>query len=187
MPIISGGGGGAGTSGLTRLFNSVASGAVASIDTGANGVAGTASSLLIVVVARSDRAGANVDTVALRFNGDTGANYYAENVSTTGTTAPVSNESLGQTSAQTMGCPGATATANWFASVILFVPSYASTTPNKSVVYLDDYAKALTTNNIAATTGGLHWNSTAAINQVAIFAANGNLIAGSRLTIYGLA
>lgn len=181
MPIISGGGGG-GTSGMSRLFDSTLSGAAASIDTGANGVAGTSSHLLIVMKLRATAA-ATTDTCTLTFNGDTGAHYYMVSGDFFGTTAnAVHGEGAANLSLESVSA--ATAPADIFTPITLFVPCYADG-HNKSVNALAGYRTGNASGNVLAKAEIGYWDQTAAINQVTVTTAS-TFVAGSRLTVYGM-
>ena len=127
-------------------------------------------------------------TVALnmRFNNDSGANYYRERFDVAaGSTA--SDADSGTTSfVDAASIAASTATANKATSGEILIPNYATTT------FFKEYVLAMHTSSSNVDGGQLlrfsggTWNSTAAITRVTIFPASDNLLAGSRLTIYGL-
>ena len=175
---VSGGGGG----GLALLFDSTLGADTANID--ATGLSGAYKNLLIYISARSTRAGISVDQVGIRFNGDTGSNYYYEALIATGSGAVSSSENRPVSSAAP-SCPAATATAGFFAGITVDVNDYASTAHIKNGNWRSSYIKSTSAGDIVYDAAMFSWNNTAAITQVTIFALNGNLKAGSRLTIYG--
>lgn len=178
MPVISGGGSGSGA--ITRLSNNVLGADAASIDVTGLSQAGT--HLRIEVLARSTRAATNIDNLFLRFNNDSGANYYSEGVIPTGTGALSGSQLLTQTGLAP-GCPAATATANLFVAIVFEIPYYTSA-QLKSGLWSAGYSKALSTGNIVYDAQGWTWNNTAAITRVTLLAANGNLLAASSMSIY---
>lgn len=148
------------------------------------GISGSYKHLRIVISVRSAKAATN-DSAALRFNGDSGNNYYNELRIATGTTNSASQQ-IGVD--QLYGeCPAASAPANYFSADDVLIVDYASTSKVKSVLRKVAYVKALSSGNVVALDTHGHWNSTAAITQVTLAASTGNqLKAGSRMTIYGL-
>lgn len=122
--------------------------------------------------------------MALLFNGDNGANYWTESAIFNAATATVA-ETLANTSVYGE-MPAAGATANLFATMVIDIIGYASTTKIKQATIVETYAKALSTTNLLTEQHGNFWNSTAAINQISVAAGNGNLVAGSSMTIYGI-
>ena len=182
MPIISGGSSG-GSTGASRLFDSTLGSAAASIDTGANGIAATSSHLIIVMKLRAT-ANATVDSALLTFNGDTGAHYYIASGDFFGVTAnAVHAEAAANISLEDVSA--ATAPADVFTPVTLFVPCYADG-HNKSVNAMAGYRTGNASGNVLAKSLIGYWDQTAAINQVTVTTAS-TFVAGSRLTVYGLA
>lgn len=181
MPVISGGGSGSG-GGLVKLFDSTLGADAASIDTGANGIPTAYRSLTIYISARTATAGAGATLLGI-FNNDSGANYvflYTQQSNTT-----VSGVAPTAASAMSMDCHGAGGTAGVTASIRLEVPNYAGTTFNKTVLF-QSIRPDTTAANGAATVGGFLWSNTAAISRFAVSVNGGvNLLAGSRVTIYG--
>ena len=166
---------------FTKLFDSTLGSAAATIDTGANGIPSGYSSLYVVVVARS--AGAVFSNgLNLRFNNDSGANYDGNLLLNNGA-ASVSN-TAGQTALTCSTIPGASATASYAGIMRAAIPAYADTTFFKMIEATGgENAPSRTQQVICVGT----WKSTAAITRVAILEGSGNnLVAGSRMTIYGL-
>lgn len=173
---VAGGGGG-----MTLLSDTVLGANTASIDI--SGLSQAYKHLIVYIVARSTRA-FTVDTLGVQFNGDTGSNYSFETAVALNGSAVSGGETLGTTSLGP-GAPGDTATANCFCGMIFDIPDYTSTAHIKAGTWRDAYPKALTSGNIILDQGGWFWNSTAAITEIKLFAQNGNLKTGTRLTIYG--
>lgn len=181
MPFVSGGGG-SGVGKLVTLFDSTLAVAAATIDTGAAGVAASASHLLIVMKLRSN-AVATTDTCVLTFNGDTGAHYYVASGDFFGTTASaVHAEAAASLSLEAVSA--ATSTADVYSPLTLLVPSYADG-HLKSVNGLAGYRTGNASGNILAKALIGYWDQTAAISQITVTAA-AQFVAGSRMTVYGL-
>lgn len=184
MSPIERSGGGGGSSGQTVLFDSTLSGAAASIDTGAGGIAGGFNHLHIEVYVRESGAVIAGSLVA-RFNNDSGANY--DDVFMRNNAGTVSGSSdVATTSFFLTQMPGASAAASYFASAFGSINSYAVTTAGfKTGMAMGGFA--VSTANQQQITIQYAWRSTAAITRMAIFPLDGtNLLTGSRLTIYGL-
>jgi hypothetical protein len=179
----SGGGGSAAAGGLVKLFDSTLGASAASIDTGANGVAGGHSDLLIYIVGRCDLV-VNSATVALQFNADTGANYdWIWNRNAGGVLASVST--FADTAAEIGNVPGTTGAATYPGTFAVSIPSYTQTTFFKAGQSLGGSVFA-TLGNTQTTFAAFAWRNTAAITRVSLFPfSGGNLIAGSRMVIYG--
>lgn len=184
--IGAGGGGGGGGGGMVKLFDSTLATATATIDTGAGGIASGYSALLVVIFARSATASTGFEDLRIRFNNDSGANYstvldYGQRSSVFG--------SFAENGADHSICgfvPGASATANYFASIRLNIPSYDSTASFKTFDFSGGTMPADTTKSKTGNGVGT-WASTAAISRLAIYAQSGsNLVVGSRVIIYGL-
>lgn len=174
---------GAGTPGLVQLFDSTLSVAAAAIDTGAGGIAAGSSDLLIRVLARTTQAALS-SSLALTFNNDTGTNYEIIRM-TAANGGAVSTGSAGAQTAITLTAPGASAAANLPSTVVCFVPSYTQTTFYKSVQTMGGWLD-ITNVGGAVDVREYNWKNTAAITRAALTAGSGNLVAGSRLTIWGM-
>jgi hypothetical protein len=148
--------------------------------------ASTYKSLQIRATARSTRAGASIDGLGIRLNGDTAANYTVhflrgENFGV------ISGASTGATLAGVAIISAPAAVANSFGAVLVdFLDPY-STTKNTTVralggSHLDAGITAYTELRSA-----VHL-STAAVSSILLFATTGgsNLVAGSRFSLYGI-
>jgi len=170
-----------GSANLTVLFDSTLGANAASIDTGANGIAQTAAHLLIVALLRTSEA-VVISTGNWTFNGDTGTNYDRQTMRARGPTQ-TSGAAAG-TANVSLNYPGASDTASHFGGSFMAIPCYRQTTAHKWLVEMGGWADTTTTNSEAHITIG-NWRNTTAINQITVTAGSGNLLAGSRLTIYG--
>lgn len=183
MPIErSAGGGGAAAGGLVKLFDQTLGVAAASIDTGANGIAAGHGDLLFTIIGRTDSASGQVDVV-LQFNGDTGANYdlvWVRNA--VGVLSDV--HAFGNTYCSPGQIPGTLSAGSYPGTTYFVIPSYDKTTFWKEGTGTSGYTDNAGTHYVTffAVSG---WRSTAAINQAKFSAGAGNLVAGSRMVIYG--
>ena len=167
---------------VTLLFSSTLGAAAASIDTGANGIAGGFNALLIYAYVRT--ADASQAALRFRFNNDSGGSYYlAEILNNNGTLQDATANAA--TSGIFCNVPSAGQAASQFGSVRASVPLYAATTSGYKQVNSDGGFYDGTTRELATITNT--WRSTAAITRMSIFSgAGGNLVAGSALLIYGM-
>ncbi len=146
----------------------------------------TFNDLLVVFIARGTDAGAT-DSLQVRFNNDSGANYGSQIVF--GNQAnPAATEHVSQTSIGALP----TITAAGFASARfvagqVWIPGYASTAWQKTTATNSPIGLAITSAGmIAQAVTGL-WNATTAINRIQAFGAStANLVAGSQMRIYGI-
>ncbi len=167
---------------LAKLFDSGhVSGSVASIDTGPNRIPPGYGGLLINYFARGSVAALD-DVGLVRFNGDSGANYnwrkiLLENATVTG------QSQTGQTSFEALW-PAANSTANIFGGGLMTVLGYASGVFPAVFQHGGGLANSTTQTYMDLYEGW--YASTTAIHQVSIAPSSGNLIAGSRLIVYGM-
>lgn len=173
---ITGGGGGGG---FVSLFDTTLTVAAPSIDTGAGGIAGGYAALHIAIVGRSDAAAFD-DVLKLLFNNDTTAANYHYGIGLIFTGGPISQ--INAAAPGIVRVPGASQPAGMSTTATVDVPGYDGVTFQKTALGLGAYNSAQQTN-----TGMLQWLSTAAITRIAIAPTTGaNLVAGSRMTIWGL-
>ena len=169
--------------GFTTVFDSTLGLAATNIDTGANAIAATYQHLLLVILARTTEA-VVASSILLTFNGDTAGNYDRQTWRGTGST--VAAAAVAAATSIGIDSPGASNAASHFGATVVFIPSYRQTTAHKVAMALAGWADTTTTNSRALGTSG-NWRSTAAINQVTITAQSAaNLVAGSRMTVFGL-
>jgi hypothetical protein len=174
--------GSGGTGGLVRLFDQTLGGAAANIDTGAGGIASGHGDLIIMVLARES--GAVVQNVCgIQFNGDTGANYDQAWVrNNAGVIGSVS--SFLATDASLFSIPGTTIAANVAGGGVFYIPSYDQTTFFKNGTGTGGYQDTVA--HFVTQFITFQWRSTAAISRALLLMEDGNnLIAGSRMVIYG--
>lgn len=167
-------------SGMVRLADSTATGAVASFDF--SGLPVTFAHLMVVLYLRGDAAVDQV-TATVRFNNDATAVYLYEVMTALNNVAPTSSLVSGQTSGKLGSVSGGSALASTFGVGDILVPHYAQATGNKT--YTARMANVTGANGSAEQLSG-RWGSSAAINRVTVLPSSGNFVAGSRVTIYGL-
>jgi hypothetical protein len=141
----------------------------------------TYTDLVLVVSAYSDRA-ANADSLAVRFNGDTGSNYrYIYIIAETslnliaGQASSQSNIWCGNISANNVANPS---------PIIINIQDYKNTTTTKAIITRHN-SIATGYNSVGCNTG--YWQDTAAINSVTVRSElSANFVAGSTFTLYGI-
>lgn len=149
-------------------------------------VAGEAGNdLMVTVIARGTNSSGH-ETLAVRFNGDTGANYYREGTTITGNaTSAVVSENRAVSSLPLGSIPGQSDASDFFAMTELFIPSFSAA--RKKILRYTTLAYFNTNagGSEYAAGGGL-WNSLAAITGFEIFGTTtANLEIGSLVRVYG--
>lgn len=173
-------GGGGGAVALLSTTTLVAAG---SIDV--SGISGSYNDLILMLIARSAEAGTS-DSPGIRFNADSGSNYYSERLPTSGTNSPTGAEQRGVTQAILGRVPAVSGLANSFGIIQVHIPGYKSTTWLKSFLTHQYDLEATTAAGQFVTHGGGQWASTAAITRITINSgAVAGLAIGSELRIYG--
>jgi len=168
--------------GMVRpIADQILGGAAASIDL--TSIPSTFAHLLVEVYARSDTV-ATVAAFNCRLNNDSGANYDAQNASGVAAAASA-GESFAATSIGFPGVPAASAPANVFGGYVIFIPNYATTANNKLILALGGLKTGTATGTLTVDARAGFWRSSAAINRLT-FTPGGNLVAGSRVTLYGM-
>jgi hypothetical protein len=170
-----------GGGGLTRIFDSTLGADAANFDV--TGIVGTYVALQYILSGRCTTA-AVAESVLLRMNNDSGANYddrrlYGNSggAGASGTTAGTSM-TIGQLAA-------ANATAGRAGQLDGMLHNYASAVFDKIVVTRYGEHGDTASDLLAAVTSGI-WLSTAAVTRLTFFPTANNFLAGSRLTLYGL-
>jgi hypothetical protein len=156
--------------GVGCIYDTTLGAGAASIDV--TGIVGVYAHLKIVAYLRSDTAAVGTDII-VRFNADSAANY---------TTVNATQTSINSNAAALM--PAASHAANAFGAYEIVIPHYAGTANNKSANAVGATNTTSTTMGAAAF-GGM-WRSTAAITRITVSAAAGNIVTGSRLSIYAM-
>jgi len=143
--------------------------------------------LCFVVSARTD-ASVWADAVELQFNGDSGSNYGYIGLYTATTTVATASDAS-HTAIGGNYVNGASAGADYFGTVKIWIPNYANTTHYKQTVGSYRAATGSVTNYqyYIGETSGI-WKSSAAINQLNFLVAGGsdNFVQYSTFTLYGI-
>lgn len=141
--------------------------------------------LEIAVSGRDDSAGVSVSYLLLRFNGDATAKYDSEVTSITGNAvALTSSEQLAATSARVGLVVNGGAVAGFAGHSHLLIENYGDTVFNKDVIWRANGKYGNATGNVQQYLGLGSWENTAAITQITLFSATGNLAINTRITGY---
>jgi len=126
-----------------------------------------------------------VDTQAIRFNNDSGANYWAQEISANGAAAYATGNATQSAFLPTANEVDAnTAAAGIFTPVVIHIPGYSSSAWQKTLYMLTRQAATAWTGLVSG-----RWSGTAAINRIDYYAVNAGsnfLLAGSTLSLYGI-
>ncbi len=170
-------------SGMVKLFDQTLSGAAATIDTGGGGIPGGYSALQIAVLARGSSALFSA-SFSLRFNGDSTAGNYDIIWTNNSNGTSTSFISTATGAAKVFEGPGASIGSGIFGAGHVTIPAYDQTTAHKMATALGGFAETSGHSELVHAVN--HWASTAAITRIELFTGAGNLVAGSRMTIWGL-
>lgn len=118
-------------------------------------------------------------SLAMRFNNDTGANYYYRGVGWSGTTVYASSSAAGTT----LDFVTLDRTNTAFGIAILTIPDYANTTKYKNV---NGIAGVDNSNKGSVQVSSGQWMSTVAINRIDLFLNSNQLDIGSVIALYGM-
>ena len=143
--------------------------------------------LLLVYCARTDRA-AEIDSIIVQFNGDTGNNYDVQFLQATDTTVSA-NGLLAQSSIISLYCEAANSTANAFSSSGFFIWNYTDTNTFKTVSSLANGVFGNVSADADAYIRILYgkWRSTAAITSITLDQVTGpNFVTNSLFQLYGI-
>ena len=138
-----------------------------------SGIPATFSELILDLYARSHSGAAVADSVSVRFNSDTGANYDNQFMSVNNATVTGLIESAA-TSARWGMAVGSSGTANAFGASTLRIPNYSNAVAWKAFDFVA-HADGGGTTSAFARTGGGRWKSTAAISSITIIIGAGGL------------
>jgi hypothetical protein len=140
--------------------------------------------LRLVVQGRSSAA-AITDSVGLRFNNDTGANYDYE-ILRGGAAVVVGQEAFAQTFAYIGSVAGNTAPAGADGSSVVTINDAQGVTFHKVTSTISSCKTGTTTGTLQTDRIGGFWRSAAAVNRITlILTSGGNFKAGTRCTLYG--
>lgn len=142
-------------------------------------------SLWLLTKLRDDGAGTSFDNTNVRFNNDSGANYFKMSMQGFNTTVSATNQTT-QTQFSGMLCAEGGVGSGIFATSELMIPYYtdaqAKTFNSKNGLVTNGTAA----NWITQIVSGL-WNSTAVISRITLLPGGGsNFATGSAYSLYGL-
>jgi hypothetical protein len=147
---------------------------------------GTYDHLLVKVSARQDGANDYVN-VYITLNGDTGNNYSHTTIRTDSTTVE-SNQNASRANIFYCMTPAASATANTFGAMTIWIPHYANTANFKQMIASSAVENDSTTDSEwwLNLTAGL-WSSQSAVDQITIDAySTDDFVQYSTFTLYGI-
>lgn len=167
------------------LYDNILSG-TGGWDTGSGGFSGAYSHLIGHISTKQSGHGSWADDWAyLRFNNDSGTNYYTQMIDANGTTV-VGNTWKGKAEIL-LGKYGITPDVTNAGSIWFIIPDYARSSNDKAVLSRWGHKHGNSANEQGVGSAFGHWNSTAAITRIQI---NGAFTlapgSGSRFTLYGL-
>jgi hypothetical protein len=144
-------------------------------------------SLLLIIHGRLTAAAQAVDSLILRANADTGANYYNQRVLGSGTSVSA-GETQADTAAQLGALPAATSPGGtYFSAVVVFLPGYASASGFHPILTLNTVMYGASAGLLQARFETCHWATAAPITRLQVQGlAAASLATGSRATLYGL-
>ena len=169
-------------------YDSIATATIANTTTTTitfSSIPSTYTHLQLRYIIRTDRSDDYADAIGMRFNSDTGTNYYRHRFETENTGALVAGGSSG-TDAQ-YHFMGATAlcSSNVFASGVVDILDYTNTSKNKVTRSLQGVMDSATKNWMGVQSS--IWLNTSAINRIDLKVNYGtNYAVGSTVALYGI-
>jgi hypothetical protein len=163
----------AGGGGMTLLSTTSLSGASVTVSS----INQTYKHLFVVV---KDAYAASDTDLRLRFNGDTGSNYYNRWIFSSGTTISLGD---GQETTIKAGVLGASSNYDKTTDLVFTIVRYAET-EYKTIPFTSS-AKGGSANTAAVFTGHMRYNSTTAISSITLVTGGANYSAGT-IYIYGV-
>jgi hypothetical protein len=139
--------------------------------------------LIILLLLRGTNAATSTG-VLLTLNNDGGANYDTQEMKGQGNVVSAALVNAA-TSAQFSGVAAANAPANAADVAEIVIPSYASTTFQKAILWRQSLKLSVAAFGLASQQDIAFWRSTAAVNRVTIAPAVGSWDTGSRMRILG--
>lgn len=177
MPIISGGGVGAGIGAV--LFTQTLSGSAATIDTGAGGFSTAKSVLMAFAFLRGTQAAASVNC-QITFNND-GTSIYDYMVAGGANATANAGNAIASAAWLPAVCAASDA-AGAFSAWTLIMPQYAATTGHKQANLISGLTDTTAANMIQQTIQG-RYRSTTAVSRITLTPSAGSWAAGSSLVV----
>lgn len=183
LGLLSQGGGAPAVDGFEPISSTVLSSAQASITI--SSIPATYSALQLRVVGRS-ATGANYDELLLRFNSDSAGNYSWKNMET-GFQYWGSNQAVSQSGIRIYGIAAANLTSSCFGAVSMDITGYKNTNMRTLVRgFGGAFTFAGNFSGNSSVFNGL-WNPTTTVTSLTVSTQSGaNLIAGTRVSLYGM-
>jgi len=177
----SGAGGGAAESAYELISTTILGSSAASVTFSGLGTSAAAyKHLQIRVTGRSDR-GANGDGFGIRFNGDSGANYARHYLYGEGT-GVFSGSNTAATFAGAINVTASTSPASVYSTGVVDVLDFANVSKYTTVRNFNGTPAA----GYFVSLGSGLWLNTAAITDITLYCISGNMVTGSRFSLYGL-
>jgi hypothetical protein len=136
-----------------------------------------------LVISAQGRAATATSFFRVRFNGDTGTNYNFLNMMNDGET-PFSSNTTGQNGLDIDFFGNALTTADNIYQIQIM--DYSATDKHKTVLTRNNFFGATSADRRVAALSA-RWASTSAISSISIFLNSGNIAAGARFDLYGIA
>jgi hypothetical protein len=148
-----------------------------------SGIPQTYTDLVLVAAATGDRS-SNVDSLAIRFNSDSGSNYSYTYMTGESSTGAISGRASNQTN---IWCGNFTSNnVNNPSSIIIQIQNYSNTTTNKTTLSRGNPIAGGGYSAVNANVG--LWRNTAAVTSVTVRSETGNNFrSGSTFNLYGIA
>jgi hypothetical protein len=124
------------------------------------------------------------DDVLLRFNGSSSAEYDYEYLQG-GNTSLTAAEGRAQSSILAGLVPSDKSASDLFGPLTIWIPNYASTAGHKNILATSGADTG--GNGILAFTSVGFWRSTSAITEITLLFSSDDVLAGSRVSLFGLA
>jgi hypothetical protein len=174
---------GTGTPGVVQLAQTVTSGSASSVDF--TSITGSYTNLIVAFTTRCNVVGSTAD-LRMKVNNDGTSGDYTSTEYNISDTTSTSSSTVGSSSLGHWvdNCPGTTAPANYPATGVIRINSYAGTTFYKKFTMNGNYAQATTDGNVLISTTGT-WLSTAAITRLTFSPSSSTFTDGTTITLYG--
>lgn len=162
---------GTGVAASTNSYESIATTTVGAGGTATitfSSIPSTYKHLQLRIISRSDLATSDTDSLALRFNSDTGSNYAYHFLTGNGATATAS-AAASQSAAILGGEPSNSHTSSVFGAFVVDILDYANTSKTKVIRSLGGYdANGVGTDKGEIRLSSSLWNSTSAITDISL-------------------
>ncbi len=136
--------------------------------------------LMLVMTVRNTTPGTGQDYLDIRFNGDSGGNYYGVKMQGSGTAASSDSQGANNTKLLAGLFNEGNTTAGVFTPITVSIFDYTQTDKHKSTLTRSSAPLSV----VAAWAG--RWASTAAITSINIFPDSASWAAGSTFALYGV-